>query len=197
MESLADGVDSLSKTCHSAPDAGNNPPSTTGTPLPLQPPSPKQSRSEGVLSPSCVTAHTYGLKTVGYPNGSVINQKNPNKTANRTMQQEEFLNVGKHYNSSNGGKLEHGGPNDVLHKPPETSFLNKVSVLEAKSSMKNPVDGSDSSSFLESRNHVLGPCKGVSGQKNSNLIYHPAATFCASPQNISHSQGKHLVVKTR
>ncbi|KAM1559167.1 hypothetical protein ACFX1Z_002559 [Malus domestica] len=46
--------------------------------------------------------------------------------------------MGKHYHSSNKGKLEHGGPNDVLNKSAETSYLNKVSMVEAKTSDKNP-----------------------------------------------------------
>ncbi|KAM1105568.1 hypothetical protein ACFX15_002466 [Malus domestica] len=113
MESLVDGVSSLLKICYYAPpDVGNNPSSTTGTARPSQPPSPKQSRSEGVLSPSCVTAHSYS--------------------------QEAFLHMGKHYHSSNKRKLEHGGPNDVLNKSAETSYLNKVSMVEAKTSDKNP-----------------------------------------------------------
>ncbi|XP_048434816.1 protein kinase PVPK-1-like isoform X2 [Pyrus x bretschneideri] len=165
MESLVDGVSSLPKIRYSAPpEVGNNPPSTTGTARPSQPPSPKQSRSEGVLSPSCVTAHTYS--------------------------QEEFLHMGKHYHSSHKGKLEHGGPNDVLNKSAETSYLNKVSMLEAKSSDKNPVNDCDSSRYLESRNHGLVPYKVVAGQKNSHFASH-----CASPQNSLYSASLYCEAK--
>ncbi|XP_048434817.1 protein kinase PVPK-1-like isoform X3 [Pyrus x bretschneideri] len=164
MESLVDGVSSLPKIRYSAPpEVGNNPPSTTGTARPSQPPSPKQSRSEGVLSPSCVTAHTYS---------------------------EEFLHMGKHYHSSHKGKLEHGGPNDVLNKSAETSYLNKVSMLEAKSSDKNPVNDCDSSRYLESRNHGLVPYKVVAGQKNSHFASH-----CASPQNSLYSASLYCEAK--
>ncbi|KAB2610181.1 protein kinase PVPK-1-like [Pyrus ussuriensis x Pyrus communis] len=164
MESLVDGVSSLPKIRYSAPpEVGNNPPSTTGTARPSQPPSPKQSRSEGILSPSCVAAHTYS---------------------------EEFLHMGKHYHSSHKGKLEHGGPNDVLNKSAETSYLNKVSMLEAKSSDKNPVNDCDSSRYLESRNHGLVPYKVVAGQKNSHFVSH-----CASPQNSLYSASLYCEAK--
>ncbi|XP_050103804.1 protein kinase PVPK-1-like [Malus sylvestris] len=191
MGSLVDGVNSLPKFRYSAPpEVGKNPPSTTGTPRPSQPSSPKQSRSEGVSSPSCVTAHTYSVKTDSYSNGSVNNQKNPNKATNHNMQQEEFLHMGKHYHNSNKGTLEHGGPNDVLNKSAKTSYLNKVSVLEAKSSVKHPVNDCDSSRYMESRNHGLVPYKGVAGQTNSHLISH-----CASPQNSLYSASLYCEAK--
>lgn len=199
MDSLADGVISVPKTRYSAPEGGNNPRLTTGTPRPSQPPSPKQSRSEVASSTSSVAAHTNEVKTVGYSNGSLIN---PNKAANRSLQQEELPSLGKRYQSSNKGKLEHGGPHDVLDKPAETSYQNKVSMVESKSCIQHPVDDSeefDSSSLPESRNSVLGPGKGVVGQKNGHLISHSGVgtTFCPSPQNSLYSAAPTLYCEAK
>ncbi|PRQ54037.1 putative protein kinase AGC-RSK-2 family [Rosa chinensis] len=199
MDSLSDGVVSVPKARYSAPEGGNNPSSTPGTSRPSQPPSPKQLRSEVASSTSSVAAHAYEVKTVGYSNGSVIN---PNKVPNHGALQEDLLSMGKRYQSSNKGKVEHGGPNDVLDKPAETSFQNKVSMVEVKSSIQHPVDDSeefDSSSLPESRNYVLGPGKEVAGRKNGHLVSHSGVgtAFCPSPQNSLYSAAPTLYCEAK
>ncbi|KAL6143241.1 hypothetical protein ACLB2K_053936 [Fragaria x ananassa] len=199
MDSLADGVISVPKVRYSAPEGGSNIRSTTGTPRPSHPPSPKQLRSEVASSTSSVVAHAYEVKTVGYSNGSVIN---PNKAPNHSAQQEDLLSMGKRYQGSSKGKVEHGGTDDVLVDPAESSYQSKVSMVEAKPPVQHPVDDSEefgSSGLPESRNYVLGPGKGVAGRKNGNLVSHSGVgtAYCPSPQNSLYSAAPTLYCEAK
>ncbi|XP_040374246.1 uncharacterized protein LOC112197330 isoform X1 [Rosa chinensis] len=141
---------------------------TTGTSRPSQPPSPKQLRSEVASSTSSVAAHAYEVKTIGYSNGSVIN---PNAVSYHGALQEDLLSMGKRYQSSNKGKVEHGGSNEEF----------------------------DSNSFPESRNYVVGPGVGVAGRENGHLVSHSGVgtAFCPSPQNSLYSAAPTLYCEAK
>lgn len=181
MESLIDGV---SKTQNLA--IGNNPLSRSKTPRSARPPSPKPTRHEVASSTSYATVHGHGTKTASYPNGYVIKQNPTYKTAHDDVQHVEPFNTAKHFYNSNKGKSESAAPNYVDRKAGETSYEEKVSMVETKSYIKNPISDSkncNSSGLLESENPILVPCKGGAEQMNGHLTSQSVVTYCPSPQN--------------
>ncbi|XVF60226.1 hypothetical protein PTKIN_Ptkin08bG0027800 [Pterospermum kingtungense] len=153
MESVA--ISSSKSQKSGSAIANNNPPSTSGTPRPSRPPSPKQSRNEGPSSTSHVPPTlNLGVRIVQNPNGSIGYQKHSYKTAayDNMEHHEELPTMAKHYYDSSKGKSSSKHPNDD-HK------------------------SSSSICSLESEKIVSGPCKG--GFVDSVAQTEPS--FCASP----------------
>ncbi|OMO59289.1 hypothetical protein CCACVL1_24944 [Corchorus capsularis] len=179
MESL---VISSSKSQNPGSAIGNNnPPSTSGTPRPSRPPSPKQSRNEGPSSTSHVATLNHGVRIIRHPNGTIGYQKQSSKTASDNMQQEELPNMAKHFYDSNKGKSESAGKNEVL-----VASQKKTLTVESKSLVKHPVDdhkSSNSSGSLESEKNVPG-CKGGVVQLKNHIASQSDPNFCPSPSSM-------------
>ncbi|XP_031286509.1 protein kinase PVPK-1-like [Pistacia vera] len=186
MESLANGAISSLKTQNSPSSVGSKHPSTSSGPRSSRPPSPKQSRNEGVSPASYASANNHGSKSVCNVNGSVINKKKVYKMAQDDQRLVELPNSAKHFYDLNKGKLEYVGTVNVLDKTVETSSQTRVLSVESKSSGKNLVnnpENSNSIGSLQSENIVSGSCKGVDVLLEDNLTSQSAISFCTSPTN--------------
>ncbi|KAK3183638.1 hypothetical protein Dsin_030924 [Dipteronia sinensis] len=181
MESLANGLNSSSKTQNSASLVGKKPASVSITPRSSQPPSPKQFRNIGVFPALNGTVQNHDLKSVSSVNGSVINQMKVTKTANDNKKHEESHKMAKQFYDVNRGKLEYMGTINVPDKTVETSSQKRVLKVESRSA--NDPEDSNSSSSLESENTVSEPCKGGIGQSEKHLTSQSAVSFCPSPSN--------------
>ncbi|XVF57993.1 hypothetical protein PTKIN_Ptkin07bG0026800 [Pterospermum kingtungense] len=179
MESL---VISSSKSQNPGSALGkSNPPSTTGTPRPSRPPTPKESRNEGPSSTSHVATLNHGVRIVRHPNGSIGYQKHSYKPAYDNLQHEELPNMAKHYYDSSKGKSELVGKNEV-----SVSSQKKMLTVESKSSFKQPTDvhkNMNSSGSLESGKIVPGSCKGGVVQSKNHFASRSEQKFCSSPSN--------------
>ncbi|KAJ0110681.1 hypothetical protein Patl1_02833 [Pistacia atlantica] len=185
MESLANGAISSLKTQNS-PSVASKHPSTSSGPRSSRPPSPKQSRNEGVSPASYASANNHGSKSVCNVNGSVINKKKVYKMAQDDQRLVELPNSAKHFYDLNKGTLEYVGTVNVLDKTVETSSQTRVLSVESKSSGKNLVnnpENGNSIGSLQSENIVSGSCKGVDVPLEDNLTSQSAISFCTSPTN--------------
>lgn len=157
MESFGNGVDSSSKTQNST-SVGNNPPATSVDPCRSQPPSVKQPA-----------------------NGSASNEKHSYKMEHDPMQYKELPDMAKYFYSPHNDKSKFVGSSEVPNQSAE-----KVSMVRAKSFIKNPVDDPDfsnSSGSLESESIVSSSCGGDVRMLSNNKAYQSAISFCSSPSN--------------
>lgn len=186
MESLGDGIGSLSKNHNSLSEMRYNMSYISGTPRPSRPPPLKPSRNEET-SASHATAVGHGTKGVRHPLNSVNNQKYSYKMVHDQVQQEEYPNSS--YKSGRGSS-ELMVSNGVLDKSVEVPSQEHVLTAETKSGIKNLVDDSANCSLsrlVESQNFVSHTCKGGAEQLNRELKSLPAISFCPSPQNSLYS----------
>ncbi|KAJ9152855.1 hypothetical protein P3X46_026368 [Hevea brasiliensis] len=177
MDSFSNGVDSSSKTQNSTAIVGNNPPATSLDPRCSRPPSAKQSRYEGSTT-YYASVNNPGMK---HPNGSATNQKHSYKMAHDPMRYKELPDMAKHFYSPHKGKPEFDGSNEVLNQSAE-----EVSMVQAKSFIKHPIDdpeSSNSSGSLESESIVSSSCGGDVRVPNSHVASQSAISFCSSPSN--------------
>ncbi|XP_059670081.1 protein kinase PVPK-1-like [Cornus florida] len=191
MESLVDGVSSLSMAHNSVPTVGFNHSSASGTSRPPHPPSTKQCRHEGASSASYVN---HSMKSVRTPVSSIINTKHSYKPPHDPMREEGLSDSSKHHYKSNKVKSEPVTLNDVLGHGAEVSIEKQVSTMDTKSCIKDPVDDFEkcnSNSLLESLNYD----KGGIGQLNGQLSSQKGINFCPSPQNSFYSASQYIEAK--
>ncbi|GAV68563.1 Pkinase domain-containing protein [Cephalotus follicularis] len=194
MDSLANGVKSSTKAEKLVSAIGINPPSTSGTPCPSRPPSPKQSRNEGASSTSSPNVHHHGLKPSHHPNGSVSNQKKSYRTAYEHTLHDELPNTEKQlYDLKKGNFTVH-----VINDREETCCPKEVLMEETESHSKHLVDdpqNCDSTGSLESDSVISGSCEGGVGQLNNHLISQSAISFCPSPSNSCYTATQYAEAK--
>lgn len=175
MESFVNGISSSSKTRISVP-LGNEPSSSNGTPCPLLPPSPRQSRNE--------PAHTHGSRMIHQRNGTEINEKRPCKSSSRgSLQQEEFGNMAKQFDDLSKGKSGYVGSVNLVNKRVDASLEKK---MENGSFVNHPVDDSEASKSagsLESEDTIPVSCKEGIVQMKNQLASQSESKFCPSPSN--------------
>nr|KYP38357.1 Protein kinase PVPK-1 [Cajanus cajan] len=173
------GVDSLSEVQNSVSVVDHGPSSTSEIPGPSRPPI-RASKNNGASS----SQQNYGMKTVHH-------QKHPDQVVDN-VERDGTSDMEKQYYNVNG-KSDYVS----LNKSVESCLGKNISTMEAKLSIKQPLDSSkncDYSGELESDNCKLGSSKGVVDQTKSYC--QSEITFCPSPQNSFYSEAKDSFANT-
>lgn len=173
------GVDSLSEVQNSVSVVDHGPSSTSEIPGPSRPPI-RASKNNGASS----SQQNYGMKTVHH-------QKHPDQVVDN-VERDGTSDMEKQYYNVNG-KSDYVS----LNKAVESCLGKNISTMEAKLSIKQPLDSSkncDSSGELESDICKLGSSKGVVDQTKSYC--QSEITFCPSPQNSFYSEAKESFANT-
>ncbi|OIT31998.1 PREDICTED: serine/threonine-protein kinase D6PK-like [Nicotiana attenuata] len=188
MESLVEGVSSLSNSHTSFTPIKGNASSASRISRPPHPTSMRQSRCKDLsFDPIAID---FGSKTIDTPTGSVTASKRSYKTSHDRIKRDNISDSMRCYSTKGKEDIE-----DTLYQQSEECSLDRVLIFEAKSSIKDLLHdnkNTTSSSFVERKDFML---HAVARGDADLLTSQSGVSYCPSPQNSFYTATQYIEAK--